>query len=158
MSRNKAQNRIECPNPEKCVIGHWDALMSRRLCFKNDVTARLMNRFVSPVLAQALHKISARQIPWQFHGEYSGESKTLVPHQMQTDGFRHRFGGIKKISLDCIRHRLAQRNPVIALRDDRLRQTFRDKASITLLDYFKNQIGHEHYLTLPSQHRKPPCP
>jgi hypothetical protein len=26
MSRNKAQNRIECPNPKKCVIGHWDAL------------------------------------------------------------------------------------------------------------------------------------
>ena len=158
MSRNKAQNRIECPNPEKCMIGHWDALMSRRLCFKNDVTARLMNRFVSPVLAQALHKIGARQIPWQFHGKYSGESKTLVPHQMQTNGFRHRFGGIKKISLDRIRHRLAQRNPVIALGDDRLRQSFRDKPSITLLDYFKNQIGHEHYLTLLSQSRKPPCP
>ena len=38
MSRNKAQNRIERPNPQKCVIGHWDALMSRRLCFKNDMT------------------------------------------------------------------------------------------------------------------------
>ena len=132
MSRNKAQNRIERPNPQKCVIGHRDSLMSRRLCFQNDVTARLMNSFVSPVLAQALHKISARQIPWQFHGEYSGESKTFVPHQMETDGFRHRFGGIKKISLDRISHRLAQRNPVIALCYDRFRQALRHKPAITL--------------------------
>ena len=138
MSRNKAQNRIERPNPQKCVIGHWDALMSRRLCFKNDMTARLMNRFVSPVLAQALHKISARQIPWQFHGEYSGESKTLVPHQMQTDGFRHRFRSIKKITFYSIRHRLAERHPVVALRDDRFRQAFCHKPAIALLNHLED--------------------
>jgi len=96
---------------------------------------------------QALHKIGARQIPWQLHGEHSGEGKTFVPHQMQTDGFRHRFGSIKKVSLHSIRHRLAERNPVVALRHDRFRQALRHKSAITLLSYFENEIGYEHYLT-----------
>ena len=71
---------------------------------------------------QALHKIGARQIPWQLHGGHSGEGKTFVPHQMQAYGFRHRFGSIKKISLHSIRPRLAERNPVVALSHDRFRQ------------------------------------
>ena len=147
MSRNKAQNRIECPNPKKCVIGHWDALMCRQPCFKNDVTARLMNRFVSPMLAQTLHKISARQIPWQFHGEQSGECKAFVPHQMQTYGFRHRFGSIKKVSLHSISHRLTKRNPVVALSHDRFRQALSHKPAIALLSHFENEISHKQHLT-----------
>lgn len=138
MSRNKAQYRIERPDPKKCVIGHWDALMSRQLRFKNDVTASLVNRFVSPVLAQALDKFSARQIPWQFHGEHSGEGKTFVPHQMQTDALGHRFGSIKKIPLHSISHRLAERNPIIALSHDRFRQALSHKPSITLLNHLED--------------------
>ena len=168
MSRNKALNRIECPNPKKCVIGHWDALKLDFAAKKGGMAVSAVWRlvyFLAPCRSepkeqtaahrrdalcpstQTLHKISARQIPWQFHGEQSGECKTFVPHQMQTYGFRHRFGSIKKVSLHSISHRLAERNPVVALSHDRFRQALRHKPAIALLSHFENEISHKQHLT-----------
>ena len=98
MSRNKALNRIECPNPKKCVIGHWDALKLDFAAKKGGMAVSAVWRlvyFLAPCRSepkeqtaahrrdalcpstQTLHKISARQIPWQFHGEHTQASAKL---------------------------------------------------------------------------------
>ena len=54
--------------------------MPRRVCFQNDMTARLMNRFIALVFAQTLHQFRTRKIPWQFHAVRSGKGETFIPH------------------------------------------------------------------------------
>ena len=78
--------------------------------------------------------------------------KTRPPNRLITlkltkaYGFRHRFGRVKKIPLHSIRHRFAERHPVVALRDDRFRQTLRHKPAIVLLNDFEDEISHKQHL------------
>jgi len=66
--------------------------------------------------------------------------KTRPPNRLITlkltkaYGFRHQFGSVKKISPYSVRYRLTERNPVVALRDDRFRQALRHKSAIALLN------------------------
>jgi hypothetical protein len=121
MRRNKAQNRVERSNSEKCVIGHRNTLIPRRFSLQNDMTARLMNCFIAPVFAKTLHQFRTREIPWQFHAGRSGKGETLIPHQMQTDRFRHRIRCVEKIPLYRIGHRFTMSKPIITLRNNRFR-------------------------------------
>ena len=61
---------------------------------------------------------------------------------MESHTLRLRLRRIKEVTFDRLIHRLAQLRPSVALRDNRLRQAFRDEPAIRLLRHLKNQIVH----------------
>jgi hypothetical protein len=61
---------------------------------------------------------------------------------MQTHAFWLRLWRIKEVTFDYLIHRIAQFRPRVTLRDNRLRQAFRDKSAVRLLRHLKNQIVH----------------
>ena len=137
---DQSQDRVERAHAQGVMLRNGQPLMRGNVRLQNDVAAHLVNDPVVPVFAEMLDQGAPRKIPRQFHASSQGE--TFVPDQVETHAFWLRLRRIKEVAFDRLIHRLAQFRPGIALRDNRLRQAFRDESTIRLLRHLKNQIAH----------------
>lgn len=140
MVGDHSQDRVECAHAQSVMLLNRKPLVSGNVCLQNDMAADLVDYAVVPVFAEMLDQGAPRKIPRQLHA--LGQSKALVPDQVQTHTLRLRLRLIKEVTFDRLIHRLAQLRPCIALSDDRLRQAFCDESAIRILRHLKNQIAH----------------
>jgi hypothetical protein len=157
---DQSQDRVERAHAQDVMLRNGQPLMRGNVRLQNDVAAHLVNDPVVPVFAEMLDQGAPRKIPRQFHASSQGE--TFVPDQVETHAFWLRLRRIKEVTFDRFVHRLAQLRPCVALRDDRLRQAFRDEPAVRLLRHLKNQIVHAWEsmpsVKLPQSHSLPdPC-
>jgi len=137
---DQSQDRVERAHAQGVMLRDRQPLMCGNVRLQNDVAAHLVNDPVIPIFAEVLDQGAPRKIPRQFHA--SGQGEALVADQVQAHTLRLRLRRIKEVAFDRLIHRLAQFRPCIALRDNRLRQAFRDESTIHLLRHLKNQIAH----------------
>ena len=71
-----SEDRVQSPDPERRMRGNGDAVGSRSLGLKDDVSADLVDSLVVPKLAEVLDQGLAAQIAWEFHAIASTSSRT----------------------------------------------------------------------------------
>lgn len=52
VNSNGAEDRVQCPNPHRCMRRNGDTMVAGLFCLQDDVTTDLMYSLISPVLVQ----------------------------------------------------------------------------------------------------------
>jgi len=67
---------VERADSQRSVILHRYPLMGRRFGLENDVTARLVDNPIIPMLAKSLDQRAASEVSRQFHAQASTSSRS----------------------------------------------------------------------------------